>query len=347
MLKIQYLKAGTAIGIAVSASLISTPVLAAGTLAGNTITNTVTVSYEVDDTPQTDETDSDDIIVDRKISLTVARTDNTATNVTPGGSNRAVSFQVVNTSNAELDFALSAVQPVGGSAAITGTDVFDVGALTYYYDDGDGVYDSGDTVITHLDSLNPDTPIVVHVRTASIALGLDNADRAAVRLTATAREDNGGSTLGNTLTEATSNTAGMDTLFADAAGAFDSARDAAYSAADDFVVLTATLSATKSSTILSNGANFNTGTAIPGATIEYCITVANAAGGATATDLTISDDLPDEVTYDSSYGVKVGGANCSTAGSTNGTITGDVVSGTIASLAAGTSQTLIFRATID
>ena len=36
---------------------------------------------------------------------------------------------------------------------------------------------------------------------------------------------------------------------------------------------------------------------IPGAVIEYCIAVTNAAGSASATSVAISDPLPTEVTY--------------------------------------------------
>jgi uncharacterized repeat protein (TIGR01451 family) len=346
MLYNRRLLTGTAIGVVV-ACLYSAPALAVGTAAGSTITNSVTVSYEVSGVDQTDETDTDQITVDRKIDLTVARTDSTATNVTPGGSDRAVSFQVTNLSNATLDFDLSAVQPVGGSGAITGTDNFDVGALTYYLDDGDGVYDSGDTLITHLDALPADASKVVHVRTASIALGLHTNDRATVRLTAKARENDSASTLGAALTESASNTSGMDTIFADGAGPFDSARQADYSAADAFLVLTAALSATKTSKIIAiPGGIYEAGAAIPGATVEYCITVSNASGGADATNLTISDDLPAEVEYDGS-GVFVGGADCDNPGANTGSETDGTVSGTIATLPAGDDQTLIFRATIQ
>ncbi len=345
MLYNKRLLTGTAIGIVV-ACLYSAPALAVGTAAGSTITNSVTVSYEVSGVDQTDETDTDEITVDRKIDLTVARTDNTATSVTPGGTDRAVTFQVTNLSNADLDFDLSAAQPVGGSGAITGTDNFDVGALTYYLDDGDGVYDGGDTLITHLDAVAADDTVVVHVRTATIALGLDTDDLATVRLTATAREDDAASTLGAALTEAVSNTAGMDTIFADGAGLTDSARDAAYSDGDDFVVLTASLSATKTSKIIAGSGIYSVGAAIPGATIEYCITVSNASGGADATNLTISDDLPAEVTYDGG-GVFVGGADCDNPGADTGSESSGTVSGTIATLPAGDDQTLIFRATIN
>ena len=43
--------------------------------------------------------------------------------------------------------------------------------------------------------------------------------------------------------------------------------------------------------------------AIPGATVEYCITVANDTGAATATDVDVVDDLPFDVSYDNSFGI--------------------------------------------
>ena len=348
MLKNKYLLTGAAIGVVV-AGLNSTPVLAAGTAAGSTITNSVTVSYEVSGVDQTDASASDNLTVDRKVNLTVARSDNTATSVPPGAEDRAVTFQVTNTSNDTLDFDLSAAQvTTGGAAGITGTDGFDVTTpFTYYLDDGDGVLDGGDTVITHINALAADTSVVVHVVADAIPLSLANGLRAAIVLTATAHANDSASTLGAALVEATSNTAGVDTIFADAAGATDSARDAAHSAIDDFVVSAAALTATKSSTIIAGTGVFEAGAAIPGATIEYCITVTNAAGGAAATNLAISDNVPTEVTYDSGFGVKVGGANCSTPGVGAGSYGSGVVSGTIATLNAGSSQTLIFRATIN
>ena len=346
------LLAGAAYLTGIASLLASTPAFAAGTQAGTTITNEVTVAYQINGIDQDDETATNDVVVDRKVDLALARTDNTATEVNPGETTVAVTFTVENTSNDTLDFELSVAQvTTGGSAGISGTDSFDIDASTnpfvYYLDDGDGVFDAGDSIITHLDALAPDTPVVVHVVGDLVPTGLSTGDIAAVTLTATAKANDNGTSLGSNLTQATANTAGVDTIFADGSGATDSARDAAFSATDDFIVLAAALSALKSSSIVAG--DFGTGTAIPGATVEYCIAVTNATGGAAATNITISDTLPSEVTYDSTYGVAVGGANCSTPGSGTGSFNSStgVVSGTITSLAAGATQTLIFRATID
>ena len=69
------------------------------------------------------------------------------------------------------------------------------------------------------------------------------------------------------------------------------------------------------------------------------------SGSADATSVSISDDLPSEMTF--ADGVWVGGADCDTRGADTGGESGGTVTGTIATLAAGTSQTLIFEATIN
>lgn len=326
------------------AGFAASPAFATGTAAGTVITNSVTVDYEVGGINQVDATASNDVTVDRKVNVTVARVDGTATSVTPGAANQAVSFIVENVSNDTLDFELTSLQvTTGNPAGISGNDGFDVTApLAYYRDDGDNAFDGGDTLITHLDALAPDSPVTVHVVAASVPTGLADGAIAALTLTATAKESDNGTALGSNLTQAATNTAGEDTIFADAAGATDGARDAAFSATDDYVVLTATLAATKSSRVIAGA--FGTGAAIPGATVEYCITVTNS-GSADATSVSISDDLPSEMTF--ADGVWVGGADCDTRGADTGGESGGTVTGTIATLAAGTSQTLIFEATIN
>ena len=67
---------------------------------------------------------------------------------------------------------------------------------------------------------------------------------------------------------------------------------------------------------------------IPGAVVEYCIAVANAAGSATATNIGVSDTLPGTTTYDAGFGILVNGTV------TGGTCNADGVAG--GSYAAGT-----------
>ena len=186
-----------------------------------------------------------------------------------------------------------------------------------------------------------------------IPLSLTTGSVAAVALTATGREGGGAAAQGAALTETTgANTAAMDTVFADVAGSNDSARDAAHSARDDYTVLAAALTVLKTSTIISDPFNLTVNPKfIPGATLEYCIAVSNAAGGADATAVAISDTLPSTITYDSSYGIKingtVSGGVCATDGTAGGSQSAGVVTGTLATVATGATRTILFRATIN
>ena len=137
---------------------------------------------------------------------------------------------------------------------------------------------------------------------------------------------------------------GVDTIFADGLGISDGVRDAAYSATEQFVVATAAITATKASRVIAGVNEFAAGAAIPGATVEFCITVSNN-GSASATALTITDTLPGALSF--ADGVGVGGADCNNRGADTGSEAGGTVTGTIGTLAVGASQTVIFEATIN
>ncbi|CAN5309827.1 hypothetical protein BH09PSE3_BH09PSE3_09470 [soil metagenome] len=200
---------------------ISAPAFAAGTTAGSTITNTVSVGYSVGGVAQTAINASNVFTVDRKISLTVAETGTTTTTVSPGQTAAVTTFTVTNTSNATLDLGLSVAQQVGGTAQHGGTDNFDVTTPAMYVDtNGNGVYDAGtDTAVTYLDEVAADGVRTVFV-VANIPAARINGDIAGVTLTAQARESGAAGTQGAVSTETTgANTAGQDTVFADTAGA--------------------------------------------------------------------------------------------------------------------------------
>lgn len=343
-----------AAGILALAVLGANPAMAAGTTAGSTITNTVSVAFQVGGINQTGTSASDTLTVDRKVNLTVAEVGTTTTTVSPGQTSAVTTFSVTNTSNAVLDFALTTAQQVNGVAAHSGTDSFNVSNIKIYRDaNGNGTYDAGtDTLVTYLDELAADGTATVFV-VSDIPLALATNSVAVVMLTATGREGGTAGSVGSALVQTTGgNTSGMDTVFADAAGVLDSARDAAHSAMDDYTVLAAALTATKSSRIISDPVNLTTNPKmIPGATIEYCIAVSNASGSATATSIGVTDPLPTGITYDSAYGIKTNGSVvsgvCQADGTGTGSFASNTVSGTLASVAAGETKTVLFRATIN
>jgi uncharacterized repeat protein (TIGR01451 family) len=340
--------------LAVAAIGAACPAYAAGTASGSTITNNVSVDYQVGGVGQTQVTASDTFTVDRKINLVVAEVGSSTTSVSPGQTSAVTAFTVTNSSNATLDFALAASQVTGGSAPHGGTDNFDVTGVTIYADtNGNGSYDPGtDQAITYLDQIAADQSRTVFI-VANVPLGRVTGDIAEVRLTATAREGTAAGSLGAVITETVgANTAGVDTVFADTNANGNTARDGISFAEDDYTVLAAALSASKTSRIISDPFNgTNNPKMIPGATIEYCIAVANAAGGATATGIAVSDTLPTTTTYDTVYGIKlngtVTGTTCNADGTTGGTFAAGTVSGSLSNIAAGVTRTLVFRATVN
>ncbi len=344
------------IGLAALSSVAATPASAAGTTAGTTITNTATVDYQVGGVAQGQQSASNNFTVDRKINLLVEEVGTVTTNVVPGQTNAVTTFQLTNSSNETLDFALVATQITGGTAAHGGTDTFNANNIRIYRDNTAtgtiGSWDAGDTLITaYVDELVVDTAIRLFV-VADIPAGLANNAVAGVTLRATAREGGLAGTQGAIITETTgANTAGKDTVFADIAGvAGDVARDGSHSDNDDYTVQTATLAVTKTSRVISDPFNNTTNPKlIPGAVVEYCIAVANT-GGAAATSVVINDPVPGQLTFNAGtilLGGTVTSGTCDFNGTAGGSYAAPNVSGTIASIAAGTASTLVFRATVN
>ena len=345
---------GVAAGVLAVAAGAATPAFAAGTTAGSTITNNVTVSFQVGGVNQNSVSASNSFTVDRKVNFVVAEDGTSTTQVSPGQQSAVTTFVVTNSSNAPLDFALAATNRSGGTAQHGGTDNFDASNFRMYQDtNNNGAYDAGvDTLITYLDQVAADASVRVFVL-ADVPLGRSTGDVAGVRLTGTASEATAAGSLGATVTQtAGANTAGVDTVFADSNVGSNTARDGIHFDEDDYTILAANLTATKTSRVISDPLNGTTNPKlIPGAVVEYCISVANASGSATAANVAISDNLPSQTTYDSSFGVKVNGTvtsgTCNADGAIAGAHASGVVSGTIPSVAAGDTRTVLFRVTIN
>jgi uncharacterized repeat protein (TIGR01451 family) len=284
------------------------------------------------------------------VNVTVVGGDTTT--VAPGESGVFTTFQVTNQSNATLDFDLS--------AANAGGDEFDVNApFTFYVDNESsgtvGAWDNGDALVTALDDLPADEMVTVFVRADLVPTGVVTDDEAEVVLTASALETNGNALTG-VLTSGQANTAGMDTVLADVAGETDGANDGAHSAAGVYVVSAASLTVTKSSRPISDPVNgTTTPKMIPGAVVEYCISVVNAAGSATATGINLVDVLPGDLVFVPGS-ILVDGTlasadptDCDSDGSAGGGFNSGTseVSGSLSDIAAGENRTLVFRATID
>lgn len=341
--------------ILASAAFAATPAFAEGTTAGTPVQNTVTLTYQVGGVDQSEETDSDEFIVDRKINLTVAEDGNITTTVVPGQEVAVTEFTVTNSSNDVIDIRLAATQIDGTAATHSGTDSFDLTGLDVYADTNeDGDYDVGtDLAIDYLDEMEEDETRTVFV-VGAVPLSLANGAIAGVRLTGTAREGGVEEEEGAALTEtAGANTASEDTVFADTNTANgNTARDAIDADDDDYTVSAAALTVTKTSRVVEDPLN---GTddpkMIPGATVEYCIAVSNAEGGATATGINISDDLDEDLltfVEDSIFvNATLTAGACNEDGEEGGTYDEDVIEATLDDIAGGEALAVRFQVTID
>lgn len=321
--------------------LLVSPSVWAQTAADTNVTNTASVDYTVGGVNQADVTsNTDDFEVDQLIDLTVAESSGGPTTVVPDqttfdGTTGTLRFTITNTGNATQDITVVAANTADGTAAPAfggNVDSWDAqGAISYYLDDGDNVYEpgAGDSAlpvsgVAYLNEVPAGGIRVVWVEFADIPANdpgntldgdpdkdMDNNNQAVISLVATVRASDGAGTLGGALTNDTAadDKLIVDIVFGDADGAFDGALDAAESISDAFRVSNANLTFTKDSVVVTDPVNCTGGSIdpttcgannakrIPGAVVRYSLTVSNAAGAATATAVTITDVVPANTTY--------------------------------------------------
>lgn len=349
------------------------PAMAAGTTQGTSVLNNVTVDFQVGGVAQTQATASNTFVVDRKILFNIAEKATTGTTtVFPGQTARVTTFLLTNAANDTLDFTVTPANIVGGTAAHGGTDAFDVTNLLICFDAGptpDGVCDGAPSASLTINDLVADGTATILIL-GDIPAGATNGQVANVSATATALNSNGSAITGAgaAAADATVNGAGtVETIFADVAksgnGGTSVARDGIDVATDDYTVSAAVLSVFKSSRIISDGVSTSNFKSIPGAVVEYCISVSNAAGAASATNIAIRDVVPANLTFSPgtifvdatvtspgvsqtcASGTGVTDATDADAGQYNTGLTR--AEGTLSTIAANSSRALIFRAVIN
>ncbi len=338
--------------------------LAAGTVAGTTISNDATVDYKVGGFSQGQITSAATTFnVDAKVDFTVTANTGATNTVTSAGASNFyyLTFDVFNNSNTNMDFDL---------AVFDDTKDFDQTILKTVVDtDADNVYVSANDTDLYIDELAPGATIKVFVVADTVAAGHTDGWLSGHILNAVAWYGGNGGTKGwdgaNTVVVA-------DTGGDDASGPngydwvrADTGNNGWEGASDNFLVSLTALTITKTMRVITDPINGATDPiAIPGATISFTIQIDNGAGGATATEITIVDEMPANLTY-TSAGITVInslGAPGGTFGLTNasdGTENGDAAgefdagagAGTVTvsgiTLDAGERTQMIFNATID
>lgn len=315
--------------IATASIAFATPVQAAGTVAGTTISNTATATYDdPSGTPTTLPSNRVDILVDEVLDVTVVSADPGNVVVAPGSTNQAVSFTVTNTGNGSEAFRLTPTTAIGG-------DQFDPTTTSIVLDtNNNGIYDPAiDTVYVPGSNdpvLAPDASVTVFVL-STIPGGAPDLDRGFLDLTAAAATGTGA----------------PGTVFAgQGQGGGDAIVGTTRADGVDrgtYLVQTATVSFVKSATIVDP---FGGSKSVPGSIITYTL-VANVSGTGTLTNLKLGDAVPTNTTY------QTGTITLQSATLTDGVDAdaGEIASNTVAvrlgSVAGGQTRTVTFKVKIN
>jgi uncharacterized repeat protein (TIGR01451 family) len=314
---------------------------AAGTVAGTTVSNTATVNFDVSGVPQTAVQGTATFVVDDKVNLTV--TNNAGATVVPGSTDQVLAFTLQNTGNKTHGYSLAA--SLGGGITMNNVRIYrDV--------NGDGNLDVGDTLYaggTNAGDLAPDATMRLLIVSDTPA-GATNGQVSNYNLVATTLN------AGTTTVTAHDNAIVDDkdtqqVVFADAAGPADAVRDGRHSATGTYTVSTATLTVTKTSTVVSDPFNGAVNPKrIPGAVVRYSIVVTNS-GAANATNVVVRDAIPANTTYAASTitlnavgQTDVGGDDSADMGATN---PGEVTAAIGALASGGGSATVTFDVTVN
>ena len=315
---------------------------AAGTLSGTSISNLATLSYSVGGTAQTSIGSSavgntsgagtvTSFVVDNKVNPGVVEGSfnggsifnaGAVTNVAPGAVAQVTSFVVINNGNTPQGYTLSAINFAGGTIAST-ADSIDVTINNVFVDaNGNGTYEAGTDVATTIASLAPDASVTVFVL-ATIPAGATNGQQANITLTATTKTAGLSAAAAAAETYVATvgvDTTGVDIVFADGPiteanfVGTSSARDGQATARDAYRITSAVISVQKTAALLCDPFNGATNRkSIPGATVQYAITITNAASATASATLTqISDALEiANLTFDATLISGAGaGSNC-------------------------------------
>jgi uncharacterized repeat protein (TIGR01451 family) len=278
----------------------------AQTAAETPVENTFTLNYEVNGAEQPEITNGDTpttFLVDRVIDLTVESIGGDTT-VVSGQERATTTFTLTNDGNGTQAYDLSVVNVVAGDDFEPTTPTAPP-VITYTVDGGDGTvftYDPADN--TTFPVLDSDDSITITVA-QDIPAGQDDGDEGQIILVA--------DTLDSTAFTPETADDGVNDLLASenvlidgTSTAEENAGEGDDSAVGTYVVAEANVSGAKTVSIFSedgSGCATIPGTAptgvqysIPGACVEYRITVANNDTRA-ATAIAVSDTLPEELEF--------------------------------------------------
>ena len=288
------------LSVSLAALLLSQASFAAGTDAGTIVQNTATISYFVSGQEQAAITsETAEFVVDRKVDLSVSVNGTANVPATPSSSSslpaNKLTYTLSNDGNSEQVFKIT--------ASHLGSDQFDAGTGTtqapHVPQACQYTMDGGTT--NHLFTASP-APTVTLAEDATATINVtcsmpnrpdvSDGDLSTIEVLATAVDGTGPTAA--TMAESTvaDRVDQIDVVLADSAGTGDALRDAKHSARQTYEINVPMLTVVKTSTVVSDPSNgTNSPKRIPGAIVQYKITVENASTSTDATGVVITDDL--------------------------------------------------------
>ena len=279
---------------------------ALGTAANTSVENTFTLTYEVGGVEQPPVTPPAPTVflVDRLVDVLVESFAPVAPSA-PGSEDQPLRYRVTNQGNDTHGYLLTAISE-GGDAG----DTTNIG-LVYYIDDGDGIYepggDDGAPIPYTAGTSTPDIPAdgFLHVVVDSdVPISAVDGDTFDIRLVADTLVGGGSTTPVGPDPDDENDILATENVLADDSGtANENANEGDHSATNTLTVGAADIMAEKLVSVFSqdgSGCATIPGSpatpvdeqyAIPGACVEYTITVENE-GGALATNIDLVDNLP-------------------------------------------------------
>lgn len=275
------------LGAAAGLLLTGQQALAVGTDAGTPIDNTAVISYSVNGATQTPlNADAPQFVVDRVVNFTLDTANAALTPTGPGETGAIVLYTLANIGNSPLDFRL-----VADNLAAGDDDDMVAGSFVAFVDtNGNGVLDAGEN--DFVDELAEGDTITITVIADAPAIVVDG-ETALVELTVTAADPGVAGTLGGDVDDTVPDTAGgVESVFGDAGNdgveVFDT---------DGYVFDFTALSIGKDSEVISDPVNGTSSPfAIPGAIVEYTVTIGNP-GSSSTTSLTVTDDIQADLNF--------------------------------------------------
>ncbi|HEV7607245.1 MAG TPA: hypothetical protein VGO61_07900 [Steroidobacteraceae bacterium] len=300
--------------VALGSLFVSGQALAIGTVPGTAVDNIASVNYSVGGVAQTvirsapgagNSTagagggSNTSFVVDRKIDLYMREVNAAATpNVAPGSTNQVTTFFVRNDGNDTQ--GVTAAAAAYAASVFTHTSDFAMTNVRFFVEStapttsctvptqpGGMQFTLGTDSALNIPTLAADSCTWIYV-VADTPSTATNGQFSNVQLTVTARAPTTLAAL--TDNSATTDVAGsIDVVFAD--GPLASVIDQ-----DQYAIVTAAFTVTKASAVVNDFVSASNYKAIPGAQMQYTITLANG-GGAAADTVSVSDALPTLTTF--------------------------------------------------